>query len=351
MAKSGVGLDIGSFSIKLVEIENDNGRYKLKNFYIRDLYGEGEEFDAEGPGLTRLETSLRNVFDSLRINPKRLKNINTSICGPSISVKEIKSIPLAPEELQSSLLFEARKHLPLDESEAVIDYQVLKGDMQTQEMEIMLVATTKKVFDNHLKALKSVGVDPHIIDAGTLALANSYIATHGPVLGEEALVFLDIGAKYTAIAIAAQHSMFFTRDLTWGGANFTEDIKGIMKLEYAEAEAIKRERGMGAFIGENAAEAGGVIKVSRRMAIDNLIDEIRRSLRYYTKETGCRDFQKILLSGGSAALPNLNSHLAAQLNLAVEKYNPFATFSTPPGFDDVMGTRMAIACGLALRED
>jgi hypothetical protein len=50
MAKSGVGLDIGNFAIKLVEVENEGGRYKVKNFYIKDLYGEGEEYDTEGPG-------------------------------------------------------------------------------------------------------------------------------------------------------------------------------------------------------------------------------------------------------------------------------------------------------------
>jgi type IV pilus assembly protein PilM len=87
------------------------------------------------------------------------------------------------------------------------------------------------------------------------------------------------------------------------------------------------------------------------MGIDNLIDEIRRSLRYYTKETGCREFQKILLSGGTAMLPNLNSHLAQQLNVTVELYNPFTGMITPPGLDEQSGTRMAIACGLAMRED
>ena len=349
MAKSGVGLDIGNFSIKLVEVEAEGGRFKLKNFQVWELYGEGEEFDSEGPGANRLGTAVRLAFNAIKLSPKRLKNISTAISGPAISVKHIKSIPLAPEEMQSSLLFEARKHLPLDESEAVIDFQILKGDMQSQEMDILLVATTKKVFDAHLKMLKDIDVEPTVIDAGTLALVNSYIAVNGPLTGDNALIFIDIGAKYTSITFVGQNSMLFTRDLTWAGSNFTDDIKNLMKVEYAEAEAIKKERGMGALIGEASAEATGGIRVARRMAMDNLVDEIRRSLRYYTKETGCRDFEKILLCGGSAALPNLNSYLAARLNMTVERYNPYASFITPPGFDDTLGSQMAVACGLALR--
>ena len=349
MAKSVIGLDIGTFSVKLVELEKEGGRYKLKNFIIKDLYVEGEEFDSEGPGVGRLETALREVFHSLKLNPRRL-GINASLGGPVVSVKQVKSIPLAPEEMESSLLFEARKHLPLDESDAIIDYQVLRGDMQSQDMDIMLVATTKKVFDNYLRLLKSVGINPNVIEAEILALVNSYFVSEGSLLGEDALVFLNIGAKYSNIAVVGEKSIFFTREINWAGINFTDDIKNSMKVEYEEAEAIKRERGMGALLGKQG-DTGGGIRVSRRMEIDNLIDEIRRSLRYYTKETGCREFKKILLSGGSSALPNLNSHLAQHLNITVELYNPFINFITPPGFDDNFGSRLAVACGLAMRED
>jgi len=350
MAKSVVGLDIGSYSIKLVELEDEGGRYKLKTFYIKDLYGEGEEYDNEGPGLNRLESSLREVFHAAKISPKRTKNINTGLGGPAVSIKQIKSIPLAPEEMESSLLFEARKHLPLDDSDALIDYQILRGNMETQDMDILLVATTKKRFDNHLNLLKSIGLSPRVIDAEILALVNGYIVTNGTLLGDEALVFLNIGAKYSTIAIASENHMFFSREINWAGNNFTDDVKSNHKVDYTQAEALKKERGMGALLGETPAEGVG-IRVARRMAVDNLMDEIRRSLRYYTKETGCRDFQKMLMCGGSSALPNLNSHLAQHLNMTVEIFNPFTSFITPPGFDDAFGSRLAVACGLALRED
>lgn len=349
MARSVVGLDIGSFAIKLVELEQEGGRYKVKNFFIRDLYGHDEEYDKEGPGVSRLEKALKETFSSTKLNPRRMKNLNLGLGGPSVSVKQIKSIALSPEEMESSLVFEARKHLPLDESDAVIDSQILRGDMESQDMDILLVATTKKVFDQNLSLLKSLGAKPNIIDAEVLALVNSYVVSEGSILGDQALVFLNIGAKYTTITIVTESGMLFSRDITWAGINFTDDIKSQMKIEYEEAEAIKRERGMGAMVGDS--EGAGAIRVARKMASDQLVDEIRRSIRYYTKETGVRDFDKILLCGGTAVMPNLNSYMAQALNMTVEIYNPFAGMITPPGFDDQVGARLAVACGLAMRED
>jgi type IV pilus assembly protein PilM len=324
MAKSVIGLDIGSFSIKLVELEYDNNRYKLKNYNIRDLFTESETYDSEGPGAARLETAVREVFSSLKISPKKQRNINTAFGGPSVAVKQVRSIPLASDEMESALIFEARKHLPLDESDAI--------------------------FDGRIQMFKNIGITPNVIDAEILALINSYFVAQGSLLGEEALVFLNIGAKYSTIGIIGEKTLLFNRDISWAGDNFTEDIKNIMKVEYPEAETVKKERGIGALLGGGESNAGG-IRVARRMALDNLTDEIRRSLRYYTKETGCREFSKILLSGGSSLLSNLNSHLAQQLNMTVEIYNPFSSFITPPGFDDNLGSRLAVACGLALREE
>ncbi len=349
MARSVVGLDIGSYAVKLVELEKEGGRYKVKNFYIRDLYSSGEEYDKEGPGVSRLEKALRETFSQTKLNPRRHKHLNLGLGGPSVSVKQIKSIALSPEEMESSLVFEARKHLPLDESDAVIDSQILRGDMDSQDMDILLVATTKKVFDSSLKILKNVGVKPNVIDAEVLALVNSYTVTEGSLLGDEALVFLNVGAKYTTITIVSENGILFSRDITWAGINFTDDIKSQKKVEYEEAEAIKRDSGMGAMVGDG--EGAGGIRVARRMASDQLVDEIRRSLRYYTKETGIREFKKVLLCGGSAMMPNLNSYLAQNLNMTVEIYNPFAGMITPPGLDDQVGARLAVACGLALREE
>jgi len=142
----------------------------------------------------------------------------------------------------------------------------------------------------------------------------------------------------------------FSRDIAVGGHKLTEDIKNLQDIEYAAAEEMKKTKGLGAFLGGDD-DSESSIKITRRKALDSLVDEIRRSLRYYSKETGVRDFEKILLCGGSANMVNLNSHLAQALSMNVEVYNPFELFTVPPGFNEALGTQLATACGLALREE
>jgi type IV pilus assembly protein PilM len=350
MAKTTLGLDIGSYSVKMVELDVEEGRRKLKSYAIVDIYGEDAEYDAEGASYSRLSTALKACFKQVKVAPKRIKNLNCALGGTSVAVKQIRSIPLGPEELESSLAFEARKHLPLDDTEAILDFQIVDGGAEAAFMDILLVATTKKAFDNELKLLGDFGVKPKIIDANCTALVNSYLLTHGKPEGDAALIFLDIGAKATNLTIFTDKNILFSRDIPIGGYKITEDIKNLRKMEYGEAENLKKQRGMGALLGDGNSE-GPAIRVERRMSVDGLVDEIRRSLRYYTKETSVREFEKILLCGGSALMPNLNSHMAQALNMTVEIYNPFEMFTTPPGFNPNMGAQLAIACGLALRED
>ena len=349
MARTSIGLDIGSYSVKMVEVDVEDNRRKLKSYAIVDVYGPDDDYDPEGPNYNRLATALRTAFRQMKVAPKRVKNINCSLGGASVAVKQIRSIPLAPEELESSLAFEARKHLPLDDTEAILDFQIIDGGAEASFMDILLVATTKKAFDGQLGLLQDIGVKPRIIDAACVALVNSYLLTRGKPAGDAALVFLDMGAKATSLTIFTDKNILFSREIPIGGYKITEDIKNVRKIEYAEAESIKKERGVGSMLGE--AETGSAIRVARRMALDGLIDEIRRSLRYYTKETGVREYEKILLCGGSANMANLNSHMAQALSMTVEVYNPYDMFTVPPGFSERLGTQMAIACGLALREE
>jgi type IV pilus assembly protein PilM len=350
MAKTSLGLDIGSYTVKMVEIDIEEGRRKLKNFSVVDIYGEGEEYEPEGASYGRLTAALKNCFKQMKVAPKRVKALNSSIGGTNVAVKQIRSIPLSPEELESSLAFEARKHLPMDDTEAILDFQIIDGGAEASFMDIIFVATTKKAFDNQIKLLGEFGAKPKVIDASSTALVNSFLLTRGKPAGDAALVFLDIGAKSTTLTIFTDKNIFFSRDIPIGGYKMTEDIKNIRKIEYAEAESFKKERGMGALLGDSPAE-GPAIRVARRLSLDGLIDEIRRSLRYYTKETGVREFEKVLLCGGCASMLNLNSHIAQALSMTVEIYNPFELFTVPPGFSENVGATLATACGSALREE
>jgi type IV pilus assembly protein PilM len=353
MARRTYGLDIGSHSVKLVELAKDSTGVKLSNCAVKEIYSPDQEFDLEGPPPRQVAAAVKEAFREMRVSPRRARSVNASLGGPYVSVKQVRTIPLAPEEMDSSLAFEARKHLPLDESEAILDFQILSGDLESTHMEILLVATTQKVFSSFVNMMKDLGIKPRVIDAESLALLNSYLLTHEVKPGE-ICIFLEVGARSSILTFYGPTDLFFTRDIAFGGHHFTEDVRARRDLEYGEADRFKKQNGI--FLEVSSAETGegpsGLsIKVARKTAQESLVEEIRRSLRYYTKETGRRDFERIFLAGGSALIAGLDTYLGNELGIPVEVYDPTDRLQLPVGFPRELVPQLAVALGMALRED
>ncbi|MBD3168801.1 MAG: type IV pilus assembly protein PilM [candidate division Zixibacteria bacterium] len=349
MAKTTFGLDIGTHSVKLVQMQLGGEYPRLVNYTIQGVYAPDMDYDVEGPPKRLLLNAVRDAFKEIKVNPKRAKYVNSSMGGRLTSAKQIKSIPLSPEEMESSLIFEARKHLPLDDSEPIIDYQILDGDMDSQQMDIMLVATTRKAFQGRIDLLRDVGIKPNVIDSDILALVNCYLLTHGSI-GESPLIFLDVGARMTNLIVYGEGAMFFAREIPWAGFNFTDDIRDAHDLDYPAAESYKIENGIFGNSDSGEDMAGG-IRMQKKRAQDNLADEIHRSLRYYIKETSIREFEKILLSGGSSRINGLAGFIGEKINIPVELFNPTEYFELPQVFNPQHAPQIATACGLALREE
>ena len=116
-----IGLDIGTSSIKLIEIEESKGGYRLKNFGINSLpkdaivNGSIVNHDA-------VVNSIQQILSNLKI---KTKDVVASISGHPVIIKKI-TMPLATdEELEDSIKFEAEQYIPFDLEEVNIDFQVL----------------------------------------------------------------------------------------------------------------------------------------------------------------------------------------------------------------------------------
>ena len=92
----------------------------------------------------RFAPVIAEMLRSMKISPKKIQHLITCIGGDNISIKQIKTIFLPDEELESALFFEAKKHLPISGGEMILDYQVLSVEEKTNNMNVLLVATTKE---------------------------------------------------------------------------------------------------------------------------------------------------------------------------------------------------------------
>jgi len=343
-----VGLDVGSHSIKLVFVDRSGSKYRLVDYRVRELYTGDTPYSPDGPRNAQAVPVLLEMFYELGVSPKRIKFLASSVGGHTTSAKEISSLQMPEEEMASALLLEARKHLPLDGSETVVDYQVIGDDPKDSEkVRVLLTATTKKTFEAHLDLLREVELNPGIIDLEPLAALNSYMLfTELP--DEGVIVFMNLGCKKTTMVVVGRKDQFFTRDLPVAGMHFTNEIMKLMGMKYQEAERHKTEFGMNTEASEVPIKEGGGLKLAEKPTLDKFGDELNRSLRFYVKETNQGMFNRFVLAGGSAPLPELKTYLEDRFNVPTEIHNPLShmelggkSVPNPP--------QLSAAIGLALR--
>lgn len=350
-SKYRIGLDIGTHSIKLVAVEKVGPRYRLAKWKVHELYTGGSKYDPEGPKKSIAVPALMKIFTDMAITPKSIKKLSSSIGGQQVAAKEISSIMQTEAEMASSILLEARKHIPLDGSDTMVDYQILGDDpVDSDKIRVLLVATTNKLYEGHQDFLREIELKPGIIDIEPLAILNSYIiASQLPDNG--VVIFLNIGAKKTNLCVFGRRDTFFTRDLGVGGNAFTTELMTNFNLDYEEAENVKKTQGMTPDLPKKGGGSEKSLSLAEKTSMEKLGDEINRSLRYYVKESGQSVFTHIVLTGGGVLLPGLDSYLSNKFNLPLELYNPFNQLDSRVPIETDNPYQMATAIGLAIRGD
>ncbi|MBL0059975.1 MAG: pilus assembly protein PilM [bacterium] len=348
-----VGLDIGSHAIQLVVTEKHADKNRLIGAWTRDIYSAANErYDLDGPKKGAIVPLVLDMFREAGIKPGRVQHLGSCLSGLNMATKEIRSLAMPEDEMASALNQEGRKHLPLDGSELLVDYQILGDDTrEADKVRVLLAVTTKRTLDTHLDVLRELDLKPGVVDLEPLACVNSYIGRNE--LPEDGVVcFLNIGARRTNLVILGRKDMYFSRDLPVAGWSFTEDIMNRLNCTFAEAEEIKKRQGLTSKDFKPMATAGAEtlassLALSDKAPIEKMYDEINRSIRYYVKETGQSGIMKFVLFGGTAASQELSDFLASRFSVPVEAYDPFKILD---GSADVKNhPQFATAVGLALR--
>ncbi len=345
-----VGLDIGSHAVKMVVAEKgSHGRQRLVKAIARNIYTGQEKYDLDGPKKTSIVPIVLEMFQEAGIRPKRVTHLGSSVGGLNQAAKEIRTLQMSEDEMASSILQEARKHLPLDGSESVVDYQIIGEDTKdADKVRVLVAATTKRVFDSHLDILRELELKPGVVDLEPLAAVNSFLAK-GDLPDDGVVVFLNIGARRTNLLVMGRKDMFFSRDLPVGGFAFTEEVMKKLGCKFSEAEEIKRTQGLTSKGMKPVAEepASDALSLADKPVIEKLADEVNRSLRYYVKETGQSFFTRIEIVGGTAESQELCDFLSKKFSIEARAFDPFITMD---GSSEVRNRfQFAAAVGLAHR--
>lgn len=339
-----VGLDIGSSSIKAVQLQRLRNRYRLCALGIAPIDPEtivdGKIMDAD-----RVSSVIRQIFEENKID---VKEVAVSVSGHSVIVKKIKVPQMTKAELRGGIAWEAEQHIPYSIKDVNLDFQILGGTGPGKgEMDALLVAVKKDTLNDYLAVISLAGLRAAVVDVDAFALENAFTISQ-KMKPDEVVALVNIGAAVTTINILLGGVSEFTRDSALAGNRYTESLQKSVGLPHEQAEALK----MGAPVtGHQSAEASPIIeKVNAELG-----GEILRSFDFFRSSAQVDTIHRMVLSGGCARLPGLPSYLSQALGLPVGIANPFRDLIVDPKkFDreylSFIAPQMAVGVGLALRE-
>lgn len=339
--KEVIGIDIGSSSVKLVQVKEHKGSYQLLNAGIIPLPSEAI-VDNTLMDSASIVSAIRNLVASLGI---KIKDVACSISGNSVIIRKITLPVMSSETLEDQIVWEAEQYIPFDINDVNLDFQILSPDsIDPAKMNVLLVASKKELINDYIAVFNEAGLQLSVVDVASFAIQNAFEINHD-VDPDDVVALINIGASVMNINIVKSGITLFTRDVQMGGNLYSEEIQKQMGLSGPEAESAKllaKESGNGKLLEVLA-------KVNEAIA-----QEIRRSLDFYNSTANDERISRIFLSGGCSKVPNLLENISEKLGVPVEMINPFAKIQYnekdfDPEYLEEIGPFMAVSVGLAIR--
>jgi type IV pilus assembly protein PilM len=341
--KNLVGLDIGSSSIKAVELQKKGGSYHLLNLGFENLQAD-TVVDGQIMELNNVSNVITSIFTEHQIRTSR---VAAGVSGHSVIVKNIVLPQMSEDELRESFSWHAEEHIPFDISDVNLDYQVTSTS--SEALHVLMAACKSDKIANVKQAIQLAGKQPVVIDVDTFALQNCYELNYQPQPGQ-VVALLNIGASTMNINILNGTRSVFARDASVGGSQYTSLLQKELGLTFEQAEAVKRGYPL-----PDGIEARPIQPIIETVS-DILALEIRKTMDFYraTAEENEEAIQKILVAGGSSKLPGLPDYLSKRFEIPVELFDPFRQIEVDgrkfdPDYMKEIVPEMAIAVGLALR--
>lgn len=336
-SESYLGIDIGSSSIKIVELKNQGGKVKLLT------YGFSENLD-----------------DLDQTDPREIAAIINKICreASTTSRKAISALPtfsvfssiinlsgVSKKDLPSAINWEAKKVIPLPLEEMILDWKKIAniGEQDSKgNTKILLTGAPRTLVKRYIEIFKNAQINLLSLETETFALIRSLIGND-----KSTIMIVEIGAKTTSFNIIDQNIPILNRSIDIGGWTITKAISNNLNIGLERAEQFKYDLGI-----SSLDSADNAIPKTIAESISPIVNEIKYALNLFQNKSN-KKVDKIILSGGSALLINFTSYLSKILNINVLAGNPWSKISCPldlkPLLDEI-APRLAIAIGLALRE-
>jgi len=338
-----LGLDISSTTVKLLELSQTGGKYRVESYAVSslplDAVIEKNVNDVDG-----VANAIRSVIAQSRT---KVKAVAAAVAGSSVITKMI-DMPagLGEDDMETQLTLEADQYIPYPLEEVAIDFEIqgLSPENDTQ-VEVLLAACRRETIDARVEAVEGAELTPKIMDVEAYAMerAFSLIQDQLDMESENTVAVVDIGATMTTLSVLTNGQTIYTREQLFGGKQLTDEIMRRYGLPLEEAGLAKKQGGLP---DDYEPEVLEPFK-------DAVVQQVARSLQFFFSSSQYNDVDYIILAGGVASMEGLEELVQDKLGTPTAVANPFADMAISSKVNAVAlssdAPAMMIACGLALR--
>lgn len=296
-----IGLDIGSSSIRAVEVRRSKDDYTLVNFGQFPLEA-GTVVAGVVQNPAGLTVALKQLWAASKFGSKK---VTLAVTNPQLVVREASVANLPASQMRQALPFQVKDQLPLAVERSLLDFYPLEQPGDNPTVRGLLIAMPKDAVLALVQAVQKAGLKVNGVDLASFAMLRAASRLDAQV---EAIV--DIGANITSVVVHADGEPLFVRTLPRGGTEITESIATRLGLQPSEAETVKCRFGLHG--DGNPDTVAALVDAVRPLA-----NELRSSFTYLASGERQKQVTRISLCGGSALMPGLAEHLQEQFGVAV----------------------------------
>ena len=354
-SNSAIGIDIGSSSIKVVEIKKKEGKATLSTYGIIGL-GPYAELDLGRVTNLPVEKIIEALNETLKQSGV---TTNSGALAMPVQSSLIFTIELPlnvkKSEMASIVTTEARRYIPVPITEVSLDWSLLPKkevtfleansegipSTSTEKAEVLVVAIQNDVISKYRSIVDVCKLNIPFFEIEVFSSIRSNLEH------ELSLVLLiDFGASRTKLSVVEFGTVKSFHVIGRGGADITDSVSKSLSISFTEAEKMKREFGL--YGDPNEKNLADIIKIHT----DYIFSETNNVLLGYEKKYN-RTVSKVILTGGGSLLKGLKEVAENNFKAEVEIGHPFGKVVAPAFLDKVLeatGPEFAVAVGLALRK-
>jgi type IV pilus assembly protein PilM len=354
--KSVVGIDIGSSSIKVVQLRKEHGKAILETYgalalgpYAKEPVGAATRLSVDA-----IAAALSDVLREAHVTATR-----AGVAVPySASLASVIEMPqMSQEELQRAIPLEARKYIPIPLTDVMLDWYVIPDDDTTSPADtrgadtkqyqkghrVLLVAIRKDTLAGYQTIIEKAGLTPVFYELEVFAGVRS-----GVTYTTASTMLIDIGAAASKVSIIDRGIVHSSHTVPLGGQDITRAISRALAVPFEKAEELKRQYGL---MGSTANAESMQVRTAALSTLGRVFPDAHKVLLEYGRKF-MKNVPHVVLIGGGASLRGIEEEAHMRLGVDVSRARPFTYVESPAFLVDILtevGPEFAVAVGGALR--